>query len=281
MPPEGLGKDACWYIIKCQKWYKSIKQMAKSDRTKWLEDAKITPADPEKWEAPVLQAVCGDGRVTCKRDMWSLGICILVLVLKRSSLHATVALFEGEVRETHSFAEQQLALPGVDDGGRSDPFRNAREYASYAAANVVAAFVPRPANRFRGEGGSSSNKVTGTGWVSSFWNSAKAKSKMDASDGELWQPIIDVIDGCLRFQPEARWTAERCLQTLDPTGWRHDGPAVVGPRQGGPLGTAPSTPSRHGASSTAVAGPGPPTLPGAHLENPGGGPGGGGERAQS
>ena len=249
MPPEALKTADVKGILQKQPWMKQLRDMHGEERDGLLLSMFESEGDMLEqmrndagWERLVIAELTKDfTSFTQARDMWSLGISLFVMMLRRTSLHATLHFDFGTGEESSRYNVNMQGEEAIPTSGRAmDVFSSAKEYANRAACNIRAAFLPIPGRSDRVPPNAG---ISGAPWLSVLFEKASAGSKMDLGDRRLWQPIIAVIDGVTRWHPASRWTADKCLHSLNAQSSAPS--ATATPRRPGHGGPS----ERHGGAS--------------------------------
>jgi hypothetical protein len=147
-----------------------------------------------------------------KWDMWSVGVVVLLLLLRRVDL-SKPASPEDHLNLVYACnaATTSLCLPAVDEDARG----NRDKETATANAQVRLWAASNISGSFRREARMQSQEPSGYPWVRTFWTRMQEERKMNITGAGRWDLILGVVDGCLRFRQDARWSAKHCLAVLE------------------------------------------------------------------
>ena len=195
IPPEGLEKEKWQQELRATKWFKeTMRTQSPADQTKVL--AQLHPTG-------VLQ----------KWDMWSVGVVLLLLLLRRVDLSKPASAEDHlNLVVVCNAATTSLCLPAVDEDARGNRDKETAtanaQVRQWAAANITGSFRREAHLKSR-------DQPSGYPWVKEFWTRMQEQRKMDITRAGRWDLILGVVDGCLRFCQNARWSAKHCLSFLE------------------------------------------------------------------
>jgi hypothetical protein len=145
-------------------------------------------------------------------DMWGFSVVVILLVLRLIHLDQETARLDIDDMASIAQSVTQSVLPSpgqVTTSGQVVDANVLRRHnaglIAWAAANITGPFHPDTQRQTRTPGGGH--------WVSAFLEQCRAGRRMNTK-APGWQKMLQVVDGCLRFVPSARYTAKQALGIL-------------------------------------------------------------------